>query len=132
MRFALLIPLLASAALAQTPIDFSYAGYAANSTTPPTVPTVLTIRPTGRDDTATIQSALDRVAGMPARANGFRGAVLLRAGRYLVGGHLQIYAGGVVLRGEPGATIVATAPERRNLPYSRHPYRRVRRGSDGT
>jgi hypothetical protein len=41
--------------------------------------------------------------------------VLLRPGRYRVVGHLEIRAGGVVLRGNRNATIVATGTGRRTL-----------------
>ncbi len=50
-----------------------------------------------------------------ARADGFRGAVLLRPGRYRVGGRLEMRASGVVLRGSGNATIVAAGKGRRTL-----------------
>ena len=57
------------------PIDFSFAGYEAGRPVP-FVNGVLVVKPSGGDDTALLQGALDRVASMPEAADGFRGAVL--------------------------------------------------------
>ena len=100
---------------AQTAIDFSHAGYGGGGVAPPAVAAVIAVRPSGGDDTMLLQGAIDRVAALPLQANGFRGSVLLRAGRYPVGGRLQIQSGGVVLRGEGDAVIVATGRGRRTL-----------------
>lgn len=89
--------------------DFSYAGYMGGGVALPTVPTVITISPSGGDDTALIQAAIDAVEAMSPNANGFRGAVLLQAGCYEVEGQLFIEQSGVVLRGEgqgPDGTIL--------------------------
>jgi len=102
-------------ALAQPAIDFSFAGYAAGGVPAPYVDAAIAVRPSGGDDTALLQAALDRVAALPLRANGFRGAVLLRSLNYRVAGHLEMRTGGVVLRGSPGAVIVATGTSRRTL-----------------
>jgi hypothetical protein len=100
---------------AQTAIDFSYAGYGGGGVAPPAVAAAIAVRPSGGDDTLLLQGAIDHVAALPLRADGFRGAVLLRAGRYRVGGKLEIRSSGVVLRGERGATIVAAGQGRRTL-----------------
>ncbi len=55
--------------------------------------------PVGKDQRQEIQDALDRVAALPEDAQGIRGAVLLRKGRYSIHGPLHIPSG-VVLRGE--------------------------------
>src|SRR5262249_18807430 len=55
-------------------------------------------QPSG-DDTSRIQQALDQVAQLTPNAQGIRGAVLLTAGTYRIGGTLNIKASGVVLRG---------------------------------
>ncbi len=107
--------LLCLAASAQTPIDFSYAGYAGGGVRTPAVPAVVSVRPTGGDDTALLQDALDRVAALPQQTNGFRGAVLLQPGRYRVAGKLEMRSAGVVLRGSGNPTIVATGKGRRTL-----------------
>ena len=113
-RARLLVPALLfglTAALAQQPIDFSHAGYGGGGVSAPVAPAVISVRPTGRDDTELLQGALDRVSALAQRADGLRGAVLLRPGRYRVTGHLSIRTSGVVLRGSPNATIVAAGKE---------------------
>jgi hypothetical protein len=79
------------------------------------VPAAVSVRPSGGDDTELLQQAIDRVSALPVRKNGFRGAVLLRAGRYRVAGRLEMRSSGVVLRGSGGATIVAAGKGRRTL-----------------
>jgi len=80
--------------------DYSHAGYRGGGVALPEVPTVITLSPSGGDDTPLIQAAIDEVEAMSPDANGFRGAVLLRAGCYEVEGQLFIEQSGVVLRGE--------------------------------
>ncbi|MDR1011755.1 MAG: hypothetical protein LBM04_11660, partial [Opitutaceae bacterium] len=101
-------------------IDFSHAGYGGGGGAAPAVPAVLRVRPTGGDDTAMLQAALDRVAAHPLRDGGFRGALALAPGVYRVGGQLRMDAGGVVLHGiaaDDGAlpVIRATGSDRRTL-----------------
>ncbi len=96
---------LTSALFAQPSIDFSYAG--ATRTAP--IATAYSVHPSGRDDTALVQAALDEAAAhAPA-------AVLLAPGRYLISGSLHIRTSGVVLRGAGDATLVATGKSRRTL-----------------
>ncbi len=100
------------------PIDFSYAGYEAGAAIP-SVKAVLVVKPSGGDDTALIQGALDKVATRPLGPDGFRGAVLLTSGRFRVSGQLHLRSSGVVLRGSGrGAdetTVVAEGTGRRPL-----------------
>jgi hypothetical protein len=100
------------------PIDFSFAGYEAGRPVP-FVKGVLVVKPSGGDDTALLQGALDRVASMPAVADGFRGAILLSSGRFRVKGQLHMRVSGVVLRGagsgENGTVVVAEGIGRRTL-----------------
>jgi len=100
-------------------IDFSTAGYAGGGEEIPFVPARISVTPDGRNDRARIQAALDRVAAMPRDEHGFRGAVLLRPGRWLIDGNLRLNASGVVLRGsgdgEDGTVLVATGQSRRTL-----------------
>jgi len=106
---------LAAAAGAQPRIDFSYAGYGGGGVSAPTVPAAISVRPTGGDDTELLQQAINHLSALPVRENGFRGALLLRPGRYRVAGHLEMRTGGVVLRGSGNATIVASGTGRRTL-----------------
>ena len=79
-------------------VDFSYAGYMGGGVTLPKVPVARTVAPSGGDDTAAIQRAIDEVSAM-ALKDGFRGAVLLAPGTFQCSGPLNIAACGVVLRG---------------------------------
>jgi hypothetical protein len=83
-------------------MDFSYAGYMGGGVALPMVPVKKTIAPSGGDDSAAIQAAIDEVSQLPP-VNGVRGAVLLKAGHFLCSETLHIRASGVVLRGSgPG------------------------------
>jgi hypothetical protein len=79
-------------------MDFSHAGYMGGGVKLPSVPVKQTVKPSGGDDTATIQAALDAVAKLPPK-DGFRGAVLLAPGTFTCSGTVKISASGVVLRG---------------------------------
>ena len=112
-------------------IDFSHAGYGGGGEPIPFVPAKFTVAPsapasptTPPNDRARIQAALDAVASMPVGPDGFRGAVLLAPGRYVIDGTLRLNASGVVLRGsgqgeyenDPTATVLVSArPTRRTL-----------------
>ncbi len=111
----LAIACLASSAQAQTAIDFSYAGYGGGGVPLPTVGAVISVRPSGQDDGATLQQAIDSVSARPLSKDGFRGAIQLLAGRYRVQGHLEIRASGVALRGIGDVVVVATGQSRRTL-----------------
>ena len=91
--------------------DFSYAGYEGGGVALPRVPAKLTVAPTGADDTAAIQNAIDRVSALPL-AGGFRGAIELAPGTFHCSQTISMTASGVVLRGagngEHGTTIVMT------------------------
>jgi hypothetical protein len=109
--------------------DFSNVGYMSGvvplpgTEGVPAVPVKAVVTPPagGADAGATIQAAIDLVSKLPLDANGFRGAVLLKAGEYRIGGHITISTSGVVLRGEgtgPGGTVLrASGTDRR---YQEH------------
>jgi hypothetical protein len=80
-------------------IDYSSAGYEAGGVKLPKVAAKATVSPSGGDDTAAIQSAIDTVSALPANKKGFRGAVLLAPGSFNVSATLSIKASGVVLAG---------------------------------
>lgn len=89
--------------------DFSNAGYMGGGFPIPDVPVKRVVEPQAGDDRARIQGAINEVAALPMDENGFRGAVLLKAGEYEVGNSLKISASGVVLRGEgdgPDGTVL--------------------------
>jgi hypothetical protein len=102
---------------AQTPqgdhiLDFSYAGYRGGGVALPSVPQRRTVTPSGGDDTAAIQSAIDAVSKLPL-VHGFRGAVELAPGVFHCSATLNITASGVVLRGagddeKTGSTLQLT------------------------
>jgi hypothetical protein len=80
-------------------MDFSTAGYEQGAAPIPEAPVMVTLGPSGRDDTQRIQKAITRVSKLHMGSNGLRGAVLLLPGAYSVSGSLSIQASGVVLRG---------------------------------
>ncbi|SDC05603.1 S-layer homology domain-containing protein [Paenibacillus sp. UNCCL117] len=100
-------------------LDFSHAGYKGGGVKLPDVQARIAVEPGEGDDTARIQAAVDQVSKLPLSADGFRGAVLLKKGRYEIGGKLTITASGVVLRGEgqgeDGTLLYATGAVARNL-----------------
>lgn len=65
-----------------TILDSSHAGYGGGGVPIPTIAVKETIWPVAGDNTAHLQAAVDKVSALPLDTNGFRGAVLLRAGYY--------------------------------------------------
>jgi hypothetical protein len=100
-------------------IDFSSAGYASGSEPVPEAAERARVEPGDGDDGARIQSAIDRISALPRDATGLRGAVVLAAGSFEVGGTIRIRSSGVVLRGagpgDTGTVVVATGLSRRPL-----------------
>jgi len=109
--------------------DFSLCGYKGGGVAIPYVPVKATVFPQEGNDRARIQAAIDAVCALPLDANGFRGAVLLKAGTYEVndgnipttsngwGNALLISKSGVVLRGEgqgPDGTILISDAEKQH------------------
>ncbi|SEM23133.1 glycoside hydrolase family 55 protein [Streptacidiphilus jiangxiensis] len=80
--------------------DYSSAGYEGGGVALPVAPVKERVAaPSGKDDTARIQAAIDAASRLPVGAGGLRGAVLLAPGAYRIDGTLHIGASGVVLRG---------------------------------
>lgn len=79
-------------------LDFSYAGYMGGGVKLPSAPKVREVTPSGGDDTAAIQVAVDAVA-TGASIHGIRGAVVLGPGTFHCSAPIRIKASGVVLRG---------------------------------
>ncbi len=97
--------------------EFSYSGYRGGGVALPSVPVRATLEPSqgADDDTARIQKAIDELSAAAPGGDGFRGALLLKAGNYRVADTLRISASGVVLRGEPDTVIIATGKKQRPL-----------------
>jgi hypothetical protein len=91
--------------------DFSYAGYMGGGVALPTISATRTLQPSGKDDTETIQAAINEVAAKPL-INGFRGAVQLAPGVFTCSATITLPASGIVLRGsgsgKNGTTIRMT------------------------
>jgi hypothetical protein len=100
--------------------DCSHAGYGGGGMPIPTAPVKETIWPVAGDNTANLQAAIDKVSALPIDKNGFRGAVLLRAGYYKMATPVKISASGVVLRGEgmgdTGTILIGTGTGRTSTP----------------
>jgi hypothetical protein len=89
--------------------DFSGVGYMNSEFAIPTISVVKTINPVSGDNLANIQNAINEVAALTPDANGFRGAILFKAGTYNVSDPINITESGIVLRGEGNGThFVAT------------------------
>jgi hypothetical protein len=99
--------------------DFSNVGYRGGAVRLPDVAVEVTVEPGPGDAGARIQAAIDAVGKLPPDADGRRGAVLLKKGKYPIGGTLHLHTGGVVLRGEgagdDGTILIATGAKQRPL-----------------
>jgi len=114
-------------------IDYSHCGFMGGGVAIPDVPVKATVYPRFGDDQERIQAAIDYVSGLEPDENGYRGAVLLKAGSYelekaLLPGDdaLQIKTSGVVLRGEgqgPGGTVLRTSFEKKHQVIATRPQR---------
>lgn len=79
-------------------LDFSHAGYMGGGVAIPLASVKKRVAPSGEDDTAAIQAAIDEISQLPL-VNGLRGAVLLEPGHFRCSGTLRVAASGVVVRG---------------------------------
>jgi len=100
--------------------DFSHVGYHRGDKEIPSVAVVKTISAAPKGDSQRlIQKAIDEVSEMAVDKQGFRGAILLKKGIYLIPGSLKISAGGIVLRGEGdnenGTVVIASGKGQRKL-----------------
>ena len=99
--------------------DYSYCGYRLSDEPVPWVENRVFVPCQEGDATLTIQTAIDRVASLPADADGFRGAVLLDKGTFALDGSLRIDVSGVVLRGmgsgEDGTVLLGRGVTRETL-----------------
>jgi len=94
--------------LGNTLPDFSGVGYMNSEVAIPTVAVVKTVYPVAGDNLASIQNAINEVAALPLGADGFRGAILFKAGLYNISDSINITSSGIVLRGEGKDTTTGT------------------------
>lgn len=81
--------------------DFSYAGYQNGNIKLPDLPIIKTITPIQGDNTDNINLAiLSASLENSTSENGFKGALLLKAGVYEVAGTINLSSSGIILRGE--------------------------------
>ena len=97
-------------------IDYSYAGYHNGEDPIPNIEVVKTIEPGDlTDHTELIQDAINEVA---AKRKEQRGAILLKAGTYIITSTINIKSSGIVLRGEgqgEDGTVIYDAREETNV-----------------
>jgi len=100
----LICPAYAQAGL----LDYSYCGYHCSERPIPVVKTVTFVTPSGQDDAARIQAAINWVSQQKAdKQTGFRGAILLGEGIFTLSEPLRIRTSGVILRGSGrGKTVL--------------------------
>ena len=79
-------------------VDFSYAGYRGGGVSLPNAAVAETLKPSGADDTAAMQAALDRVAVLAAKS-GSPQAVLLAPGTFHLSAPIHLSSSNLVLRG---------------------------------
>jgi hypothetical protein len=84
----------------EVPMDYSYCGYHRSEQAIPSVKVATYVQPSGAEDAANIQAAIDWVSRQkPDKQTGLRGAVLLGEGTFTLSEPLRIRTSGVVLRG---------------------------------
>ena len=87
-------------------IDFSYCGYRLSEIEFPQVRNRVFVPHQQNDASAIIQKAIDYVSLQQPDGNGFRGAVQLDSGTFVLTKSLRISASGVVLRGSPNNSTI--------------------------
>lgn len=99
--------------------DFSNCGYGGGGVKLPEVKVKATVTSNQDDGGKSIQGAIDQVSALPPDKNGFRGAVLIKQGRYKINEPLLIETDGVVLRGEGqdenGTILIASKRKQHSL-----------------
>ncbi len=81
------------------PMDYSTCGYHASEQAIPDVRTAVAVAWQSGDCSSLIQQAIDHVARLQPDANGFRGAVVLGEGTFVIREPLHLITSGIVLRG---------------------------------
>lgn len=86
-----------------TVIDYSNAGYKGGGVEIPNIPVRVILEPskdTESDDAERIQNAIDMLGRLDPDENGFRGAILLKAGTFRVSRSIRLDKSGIVIKGE--------------------------------
>lgn len=86
-----------------TLLDYSYAGYKNGGVALPNVPVKIILEPSNdpnADDSQRIQKAINLIGRSNPDKNGFRGALLLKAGTFYISRPIEIHNSGVVVKGE--------------------------------
>jgi hypothetical protein len=103
--------------------DFSNAGYMGGGVPIPYVAVRETVWPVPGDNSANIQAAIDRVSALPKDAFGFRGAVLLKMGKFDLEKPIYMKTSGIVLRGEgmsdTGTILIGKVSKEKQGSFSR-------------
>lgn len=80
-------------------LDFSYCGYMNSDEDIPLIENVVFVSHQNEDASVIIQQAINHVEKLPLNKNGFRGAVLIDVGEFVLSKPIRISKSGVVLRG---------------------------------
>lgn len=80
--------------------DFSHAGYRGGGIELPNLSIVKEVSPISGDNTEHIQKAIDEIGEMTPNSHGFRGCLLLKAGKYDIYGTIYLKYDGIAIRGE--------------------------------
>lgn len=86
-----------------TVIDYSNVGYKGGGVEIPNVPVRVILEPSAdqnTDDTERIQNAINMLGRLQPDKNGFRGAILLKAGTFRVSQSIRIDKSGIIIKGE--------------------------------
>lgn len=86
-------------ALGNRILDYSYCGFRYSEEGLPAVSTRIRVLPQDGDMSAYIQQLIDSLANLPLDENGFRGAIELDGGTFVLHTPLRITASGIVVRG---------------------------------
>ncbi|MEM9444633.1 MAG: hypothetical protein AAGA18_04700 [Verrucomicrobiota bacterium] len=110
--------------------DWSRSGYSGGGVAIPFVQSVRTLAPSGKNDTQRIQDEIDLIAKLPLNAEGFRGALLLEKGEFVIDQTLNVNASGIVIRGSgqgiDGTTIrMSTAKQIEGVRFTSNNTRKV-------
>ncbi len=97
---SVLLTIIIPSVAQELPMDYSYCGYHRSEIPIPSAKVVVYVQPSGNDDAAQLQAAIDYVGQQKAdKLTGLRGAVLLGEGTFSLSEPLRIRTNGVVLRG---------------------------------